>query len=63
MAEPLEAYRRLLGGAVRRQLAYPTSFGLQLAGQALAQGADLLAILVLFGRVAAMGGFSRDEVL
>ncbi|MDQ2791560.1 MAG: ABC-2 family transporter protein [Actinomycetota bacterium] len=59
----LEAYRRLLGGAVRSQLAYPASFGLQLVGQALAQGVDLLAILVLFGRVAAMGGFSRDEVL
>jgi len=63
VAERLEAYRRLLGGAVRSQLAYPTSFGLQLAGQGLAQGVDLLAILVLFGRVAAMGGFSRDEVL
>jgi ABC-2 type transport system permease protein len=59
----LEAYRRLLGGAMRSQLAYPTSFGLQLAGQALVQVVDLLAILVLFGRVAAMGGFSRDEVL
>ncbi|MCA1693283.1 MAG: ABC transporter permease [Actinobacteria bacterium] len=63
VAERLEVYRRLLGGAVRSQLAYPASFGLQLAGQGLAQGADLLAILVLFGRVAAMGGFSRDEVL
>ncbi|HEY6422030.1 MAG TPA: ABC-2 family transporter protein [Pseudonocardiaceae bacterium] len=63
MAERLEAYRRLLSGAVRSQLAYPASFGLQLVGQALVQVVDLLAILVLFGRVSAMGGFSRDEVL
>jgi len=57
------AYRRLLGAAIRGQLAYPASFALQCLGQALAQAGDLVAVLVLFNHVRAMGGFTVDEVL
>lgn len=56
-------YRRLVGAAVRSQLAYPVSFGLQCAAQALAQATDLLAILVLFRHARTMGGFDVTEVL
>jgi ABC-2 type transport system permease protein len=59
----LAAYRRLLGAAVRSQLAYPASFALQCLGQAIAQAADLVTVLVLFNHITAMGGFTLDEVL
>lgn len=63
MADTLASYRSLAGAAVRSQLAYPVSFWLQCVGQAVAQSTDLLAILVLFGHVSAMGGFDVREVL
>jgi viologen exporter family transport system permease protein len=56
-------YRRLVGAAVRSQLAYPVSFALQCGGQAAAQATDLVAILVLFGHVSELGGFETREVL
>jgi ABC-2 type transport system permease protein len=56
-------YVKLAGAAVRSQLAYPLSFAIQCAGQALAQITDLVAIVVLFAHVRAMGGFGVDEVL
>src|SRR5918912_362709 len=49
--------------SVRSQLAYPTSFALQCAGQALVQLEDMVVILVLFSRIGDMGGFTRSEVL
>ena len=54
---------RLLASRVRGQLAYRTSFALDLAGQALAQAVELVVILVVFGRVRQLGGFGVDEVL
>lgn len=59
----LVAYRRLVGAAARSQLAYPGSFALQCLGQAVAQATDLVAILVLFGHVSAIGGFGAREAL
>ncbi|HEX4248712.1 MAG TPA: ABC-2 family transporter protein [Pseudonocardia sp.] len=59
----VEVYRRLLGSRVRGQLAYPLSFGLDMLAQALGQAIELVVILVLFGRVRAIGGFDADEVL
>lgn len=59
----LGMYRRLAGAAVRSQLAYPLSFVLQCIGQAVGQVVDLLAILVLFSHVRALGGFAVHEVL
>ncbi|MGH4008409.1 MAG: ABC transporter permease [Pseudonocardiaceae bacterium] len=63
MAERLAVYRSLVAASVRSQLAYPTSFALQCAAQALVQLQDMVVILVLFSRVAEMGGFTRQEAL
>ncbi|MGH3885648.1 MAG: ABC transporter permease [Pseudonocardiaceae bacterium] len=63
MGERLAVYRSLVAASVRSQLAYPTSFALQCAAQALVQFEDMVVILVLFSRVAAMGGFTQQEVL
>jgi ABC-2 type transport system permease protein len=59
----LAVYRALVGAAARGQLAYPVSFALQCAGQAVAQAVDLVTILVLFRHVSALGGFTSREVL
>ncbi len=56
-------YRSLLAASVRSQLAYPTSFALQCAAQAVVQLQDMVVILVLFSRVGEMGGFTRQEAL
>jgi ABC-2 type transport system permease protein len=63
VGEHLAVYRHLVMASVRSQLAYPTSFALQCAGQALVQLEDMVVILVLFSRIGAMGGFTRQEVL
>jgi ABC-2 type transport system permease protein len=56
-------YLRILGSRARSQLAYPVSFALDAAGQALAQASELVVILALFARIDSLGGFTRDEVL
>ena len=61
MADPV--YRPLLASRVRGQLAYPLSFGLDVLAQGIGQAIELVVILVLFGRVTSLGGFSADEVL
>lgn len=63
MGEHLAVYRSLVAASVRSQLAYPASFALQCAAQALVQLTDLVIIVVLFSHVGAMGGFTRQEVL
>jgi ABC-2 type transport system permease protein len=63
VGERLAVYRSLVVASVRSQLAYPTSFALQCAAQALVQLEDMVVILVLFSRVGEMGGFTRQEVL
>ncbi len=63
MAERLAIYRSLVAASVRSQLAYPASFALQCAAQALVQFQDMVIILVLFARISEMGGFTRQEVL
>ena len=55
-------YRRLVGARLRSDLQYRTSFFLFLAGQVLVGGADFLAIVVIFGRVESLGGWSVAEV-
>jgi ABC-2 type transport system permease protein len=59
----LAVYRSLVAASMRSQLAYPTSFALQCAAQALVQLQDMVIILVLFSRIGEMGGFTRHEVL
>jgi ABC-2 type transport system permease protein len=48
---------------VRGQLGYRGSFALNCLAQAIAQASDLLVILVVFGRVARLGGFDIHAVL
>ncbi|MDT7579393.1 MAG: viologen exporter family transport system permease protein, partial [Pseudonocardiales bacterium] len=61
MAESISL--RLLASRARGQLAYRTSFALDVGAQAVAQAVELLVILVVFGRVRQLGGFDVDEVL
>lgn len=44
-------------------MSYRASFALDLATQALSQWVELVAILVLFSHVNALGGFTKEEVL
>ncbi|PRY43700.1 ABC transporter permease [Umezawaea tangerina] len=61
MAEAI--YPRILHARLRGQLSYRASFLLDCLAQAVAQGGEVVVILVLFNRVTALGGFSVDEVL
>jgi len=56
-------YLRIIGSRVRGQLTYRTSFALDVIAQFLGQSIELVAILVLFTQVSALGGFSAQEVL
>ncbi|KAA2264604.1 ABC transporter permease [Solihabitans fulvus] len=53
----------LIAAKLRAQLSYRVSFALDCLGQALTQAMEMIAILVLFGRVSALGGFAVREVL
>lgn len=55
-------YRRLVGASIRAQLEYRLSFGLNLVGAALISFLDFLAILVIFGRIDALAGWTVAEV-
>lgn len=44
-------------------MSYRTSFALDLVTQVLAQWIELVVILVLFGHISALGGFTKHEVL
>jgi ABC-2 type transport system permease protein len=55
-------YVRIIGSRFRGQLAYPASFGLDLLAQFLAQAIELVALLVVFGHVDTLGGFTFAEV-
>lgn len=66
MAEPTSTaavYRRIVGSRLRGQLAYRTSFWLDLTAQAFGQTIELFAILVVFTQVATLGGFPAGEVV
>ena len=62
MAETLGIYRRLVAARVRAQLQYRLSLALTVAGTMLLSVLDFLGILVLFGRVEALGGWTVGEV-
>jgi ABC-2 type transport system permease protein len=62
VAETLGIYRRLVAGRVRAQMQYRLSFVLTVVGNLLLSGLDFLAILVLFGRVDALGEWTVAEV-
>ncbi|MEU4802023.1 ABC-2 family transporter protein [Actinosynnema sp. NPDC023587] len=56
-------YRKLVAARLRGQMSYRASFVLDCTSQALAQGSELIVILVLFTQVDALGGFSAAEVV
>ena len=62
MAETLGIYRRLVAARIRAQLQYRLSFVLTVLGNMLLSVLDFVAILVLFGRVDALGGWTVAEV-
>jgi len=58
-----KVYARIIASRVRSQLAYPTSFALDVLSQLLGQSMELLAILVIFTQVTSLGGFTAGEVV
>ncbi|MHA6785256.1 ABC transporter permease [Pseudonocardia saturnea] len=58
-----EVYRRIVASRVRSQLAYRTSFVLDVVAQLVGQSIELVAILVVFTQVESLGGFDRGEVV
>lgn len=62
VAEQLAIYRRLVGARIRSQLQYRLSAALNLVGTMLISFLDFAAILILFGRVDALGEWSVAEV-
>lgn len=56
-------YRALIAAQVRGQASYRASFWLDMAGNLVFLGADLLTVLVLFRVTSSLGGFSRGEAL
>jgi viologen exporter family transport system permease protein len=63
VADLRRIYLRIIGSRIRSQLTYRTSFALDVIAQFLGQSTELVAILVLFTQVSALGGFSAQEVL
>ena len=62
MRETFRIYRRLVAARIRSQLQYRLSFALNFVGMTLITFLDFAAILILFGQVDALGGWSVDEV-
>ena len=60
---PAALYFRLAGARVRADWQYPMSVVLFTIGQFLAAGLEFIAILLLFGRVRSLAGWSLYEVL
>ncbi|MBV1852575.1 ABC transporter permease [Catellatospora tritici] len=63
MVERLRIYRELVRAQVRGQSSYRVSFVLDLLGNLLFFGSDLIAVLVVFRQVPALGGFTLRETL
>jgi ABC-2 type transport system permease protein len=62
VGERFGIYRRLIGARIRSQTQYRLSFALNVIGTALISFLDFAAILILFGQVDALGGWSVAEV-
>jgi len=54
-----KVYARIIASRVRSQLAYPTSFALDVLSQLLGQSMELLAILVIFTQARRWAGSRR----
>ncbi len=62
IGEGLRAYGLIAGMWIRSTTAYRTSFALTVAGNFALTGLDFLAILLMFSRVDALGGYGLSEV-
>jgi ABC-2 type transport system permease protein len=62
VVEPLVDFARIARLWVRASMAYPASFWMLAGGSFVMTGLDFAAILVIFGRVDAIGGFTLHEV-
>jgi ABC-2 type transport system permease protein len=62
VGEGLRAYRLIAGMWVRSTMAYRASFAMTTLGNFLATGLDFVAILLMFSRVDALGGYSLPEI-
>lgn len=63
MAENASPHWELLKAQVRGQASYRASFWLDMIGNLVFLGADLLTIVVIFRVTDSLGGFSRSDVL
>lgn len=62
VVQGLFAYGLIVGMWVRSTLAYRTSFVMMAVGNFAANGLDFVAIMLMFSRIDALGGFSLPEV-
>lgn len=62
LAEGWRAYRLIAAMWIRSTLMYRVSFALTVLGGLLVTGLDFVAILLMFSRVDALGGYSLPEV-
>ncbi|USX50811.1 ABC transporter permease [Lentzea sp. HUAS12] len=56
-------YPKLIGARLKSQLSYRASFAIDFVTQVIAQGYEMVVILVLFTQIDALGGFTKNEVL
>jgi ABC-2 type transport system permease protein len=63
VAETIGVYARVIGSRLRSQVEYRLSFILDCLSDVIAQGTELVAIVVLFSQVNAIGGIDRQGVL
>ncbi|WP_399090457.1 ABC transporter permease [Streptomyces sp. BBFR2] len=62
VAQGLRAYRLLVWMWIRSTLAYRASFAMMTVGNFAATALDFVALLLMFSRIDALGGFSLAEV-
>lgn len=63
MVETARIYLSLIGAQARAQASYRASFWLDMLGNVIFLGADMLTILVIFGKVPALAGFGLAETM
>ncbi|MFE9306190.1 ABC transporter permease [Streptomyces sp. NPDC088353] len=62
LVEGLRAYRLIAAMWIRSTMAYRASFVMTTAGSFVATGLDFVAILLMFSRVDALGGYALPEI-
>lgn len=62
LVEGLRAYRLIAAMWIRSTMAYRVSFALTVLGGLLVTGLDFVAILLMFSRIDALGGYALPEV-